>query len=170
MSDQSVSSDFLHMADSEMGEGPSGAISGYEAGTDESFVFRAKSAEVIPPKKRGWFNKAKREQRRKKKSQEATITLPEGSAQLTVTKPLWEELDQRLANCELFQPAENQFDLNLLANPEPQPLLFQPEPMYPELNLINPQPIANPEEIPRLPAPAPNILEQWVSGDWAFQN
>ena len=178
MSDQSVSNDFLHMADSEMKEGPSGATSGYEAETEGSFVFQAKSAETFPPKKRGWFNKDKKERRKKKKNQEATITLPEGPAQISVTTPLWEELDRRLANCDLFQPTENQLNLNLLANPEPPFPLFQPEqpiapiPMYPEFNLMNQQPVPafNPEEIPRYPAPAPNALEQWMSNDWAFQN
>ncbi|MFS8003474.1 hypothetical protein Hanom_Chr13g01214411 [Helianthus anomalus] len=104
MSNQNTSNAYRHMSDPEMDEGPSGTASGYEANTKESFVFKAKSEEAFPPKKRGWFNKGKREKRRKRKNQEATITLVEGTVLIPVTRPLWEELDRRLANMTCSDP------------------------------------------------------------------
>ncbi|MFS7976880.1 hypothetical protein Hanom_Chr10g00897511 [Helianthus anomalus] len=102
------------MSDSEMDEGPSRAIPGYEADVEGSFIFNAKSTEPIPPKKKGWFNKEKREKRKKKKNTVATITLSEGTTQIPLTKRPWEELNRRLANCDMFQPIVEETNPNLL--------------------------------------------------------
>ncbi|MFS7998288.1 hypothetical protein Hanom_Chr12g01151901 [Helianthus anomalus] len=83
MSDQNVSDDFRHMFDPEMDEGASRTASGYEANTGESFVFRAKSNETFPPKKRGWFNKGKREKRRKKEKPRSSYNPSRGNCSNT---------------------------------------------------------------------------------------
>ncbi|MFS7989004.1 hypothetical protein Hanom_Chr11g01041611 [Helianthus anomalus] len=176
MSDQNTSDAYRHISNSPMDEGSSETAPGCVADTEEPFVFRAKSVEAFPPKKNGWFNKEKRENRRKRKTQQATITLVEGTAQIQVTRPLWEELDRRLATLDMFQTGKNELDLNRVAEPEPQLLpLYQEQPiapilMYLEPNQENPLPILaiNPNEIPRLPAPNPP--EQWWTNDLAFQD
>ncbi|MFS8021244.1 hypothetical protein Hanom_Chr16g01425181 [Helianthus anomalus] len=48
-----------------MDEGPSDPASGYIADSEEPFVFRTKSEEAFPPKKRGWSSKEKRERRKR---------------------------------------------------------------------------------------------------------
>ncbi|MFS7986997.1 hypothetical protein Hanom_Chr11g01016841 [Helianthus anomalus] len=95
MSDQNVFNAFQYMSNSERDEGPSETALGYEADTEGSFVFQAQTTETFPPEKKGWFNKGKREKRRKKKNQDATITLVEGPAQIPITKPLWEDLEKK---------------------------------------------------------------------------
>ncbi|MFS8019606.1 hypothetical protein Hanom_Chr15g01405711 [Helianthus anomalus] len=103
MSDQNTSDAYRHISHSPMDEGPSDTASGYVADSDEPFVFRTKSKEAFPPKKKGWFDKEKREKRRKRRNQQATITIAEGTTQIPVTRPLWEELDRRLANLDKFR-------------------------------------------------------------------
>ncbi|MFS7997716.1 hypothetical protein Hanom_Chr12g01145161 [Helianthus anomalus] len=118
MSDQNISDAYRHMSHSLMDEGSYETALGYVADTEEPF-FRAKSEEVFPHKKRGWFNKEKTEKRSKRKNQQAIITIVEGTSQIPVTRPLWEELDRRLARLDMFRTAENELDLNHLAEPEP---------------------------------------------------
>ncbi|MFS7969451.1 hypothetical protein Hanom_Chr09g00809321 [Helianthus anomalus] len=107
MSDQNTSDAYRHLSHSPMDEGPSDRASGYVADSEEPFVFRTKSKEDFPPKKRGWVGKEKRERRKRirKIQQRATITIAKGTAQIPVTLPLWEELDRRLANLDMFQTA-----------------------------------------------------------------
>ncbi|MFS7901880.1 hypothetical protein Hanom_Chr01g00004761 [Helianthus anomalus] len=121
MSDQNTSDTYRHLSQSPMDEGPSGSASGYVADSEEPFVFRAKSEKVFPHKKRGWFSKEKRERRKRirKIQKQTTIIIAEGTAQIPVTLPLWEDLDRRLANLDMFQTAENILDLNRVAAPEP---------------------------------------------------
>ncbi|MFS8018264.1 hypothetical protein Hanom_Chr15g01390051 [Helianthus anomalus] len=90
-----------------MVKGPSDLVSGYLANTEEPFVFRSKSEEAFPLKKIGWFSKEKRERRKRMRNiqKQATITIAEGAAQIQVTLPLWDELDRRLANLDMFQTA-----------------------------------------------------------------
>ncbi|MFS7918460.1 hypothetical protein Hanom_Chr03g00201311 [Helianthus anomalus] len=80
MSDQSIFDAYRHLSNSPMDEGSSKTTPGYVADTKEPFVFGAKSEEAFPPKKKGWFNKRKREKRRKRRTQQATITIVEGTA------------------------------------------------------------------------------------------
>ncbi|MFS7959833.1 hypothetical protein Hanom_Chr08g00695731 [Helianthus anomalus] len=67
MGDQNTSDGYCHMSNSPMDEGPSGVASGYEADTEDPFVFKAKSEEAYPPKKRGWFNNKKGKKEKKEK-------------------------------------------------------------------------------------------------------
>ncbi|MFS7982847.1 hypothetical protein Hanom_Chr11g00967591 [Helianthus anomalus] len=65
----------------------------------------------------------------------------------------WEELDQRLANCEILRPIIDEINLNM---PPYSPIPINPEPM-------NLKPIMPQEQLP-------NPAEEWWTNDWAYQN
>ncbi|MFS8022100.1 hypothetical protein Hanom_Chr16g01435541 [Helianthus anomalus] len=65
MSDQNTSDAYCRVSHSPIDEGPSNPTAGYVADSEDTFVFRAKSEESFPPKKRGWFIKEKREGRKR---------------------------------------------------------------------------------------------------------
>ncbi|MFS8033249.1 hypothetical protein Hanom_Chr17g01567291 [Helianthus anomalus] len=106
MSYQNPSGAYRHLSHSLMDEGPSELASGFVADSEYTFVFRAKSEEAFPPKKRGLYSKEKGERRKRiiniQKQKQAT-RIAKGTAQIPVTKPLWEELDRRLANQDMFR-------------------------------------------------------------------
>ncbi|MFS7961255.1 hypothetical protein Hanom_Chr08g00712841 [Helianthus anomalus] len=176
MSDQNTSNAYRRLSHSPRDEGSSNPASRYVANSEDTFVFRAKYEEAFPPKKRGWFNKDKRERRKRMRNiqKQSIIRIVVGTAQIPVTLPLWEELDSRLANLDMFQTAENFLDLNHVATLEPQllPLYcgqpIAPVPMYPEQNqeIQLSIPAFDQNDTPRLLAPNP--LEQWWTNDWAF--
>ncbi|MFS8022098.1 hypothetical protein Hanom_Chr16g01435521 [Helianthus anomalus] len=59
MSDQNTSDADRRVSHSLM-DGPFNPTAGYVADSEDTFVFRAKSEESFPPKKRGWFSKEKK--------------------------------------------------------------------------------------------------------------
>ncbi|MFS7969066.1 hypothetical protein Hanom_Chr09g00804811 [Helianthus anomalus] len=65
MNDQTTFDAYHRLSDSPMDEGPSNPVSGYTADSKDTFVFRAKSEEAFPPKKRGWLCRMKRERRKR---------------------------------------------------------------------------------------------------------
>ncbi|MFS8003283.1 hypothetical protein Hanom_Chr13g01212201 [Helianthus anomalus] len=65
MSDDNTSDGYRHLSQYPMDEGPSDPASGYLADSEQPFLFKAKSEEAFPPKKRGWFSKVKRERRKR---------------------------------------------------------------------------------------------------------
>ncbi|KAJ0785993.1 hypothetical protein HanOQP8_Chr02g0049781 [Helianthus annuus] len=77
--------------------------------------------------------------------------LGESSSQAPALPP-WEELDRKLANCDIFGPT----DENLVNVPVQTELPINLEPAIPE-------PIVN-------PLPLPNSIEEWWTNDWHFQN
>ncbi|MFS7928577.1 hypothetical protein Hanom_Chr04g00322421 [Helianthus anomalus] len=145
MRDKRVTDAFQHTPDSKMDEGPSRPISGYETDAKGSFTFKAKSFEPIPPKK-------------KRKTTIATLTLSEGTTQIPVTKRLWEELDRRLANCDMFQPIVEETNPNLHVYSEPIQMISQPIPA------------SNSGDTSRIPAPTQNPMEQWQADNMEFLN
>ena len=66
--------------------------------------------------------------------------------------PPWEELDRKLANCDLIGPA----DENLFSYPAESQLPVNLEPAIPD-PIVNSQPVIG-------------QLEEWWTSDWQFQN
>ncbi|KAJ0612218.1 hypothetical protein HanHA300_Chr01g0025061 [Helianthus annuus] len=143
----------IHSTDMETTENQTG----YQAEPDELIVFQAQ--EKPKPKKRRRLLDWKRGRKKKPVAQKVKKTVePKGkevlgeSSSQALALPPWEELDRKLANCDIFGPA----DENLVNVPVQTELPINLEPAILE-------PIVNP-----LALPGP--IEEWWTNDWQFQN
>ncbi|MFS7903630.1 hypothetical protein Hanom_Chr01g00026291 [Helianthus anomalus] len=75
---------------------------------------------LFPPKKRGWFSRAKVERRKRmrKIQQQAIVNRAERNTQNPLARPAWEEeLDRQQANFHMFGSVEGELDFNQVAVP-----------------------------------------------------